>query len=295
MADKTAGRAHLVTKYRIIFLLTVVPIYVGVLYPAIAQNFEGAMKGRIGQEEVTVFADGSVQVTAKLRKEFDRSFNIELLVQSAQERFALETNIIAVANFKEAFEVQKRHTYRRDGYLFVRIECGGGNVWRGDRNVVFSLRSGRLQRLGEVAAGERDSFKKSRRDGFFYDIYDKFEDNRMTDHASAPIFELVLYEQDRRLKADLPRTWLHNQSVFKKKAAKIDAVMGDKSLKTSTRDRILPALIISNAVIAKYCEKKEEASKLNELAAAYLNEEGQELFRQILDDVKPGEYPLPPL
>ncbi|HEY3276752.1 MAG TPA: hypothetical protein VGJ94_09040 [Syntrophorhabdaceae bacterium] len=278
-----------------IFLLIMVPIYVGVFYPAIAQNFEGARKERIGQEGVTVFADGSVQVTAKLREEFERPFNIELLVQSAQERFAIETNIIAVANVKEAFEVQERHTYRRDGYLFVRIECGGGNASRCDRNVVFSLRSGRLQRLGEVAAGERDSFKKSGRNGFFYDIYDKFENNRMTDHASAPIFELVLYEQDGRLEADLPRTWLHNQSMFKKKAAKIDAVMADKSLKASIRDPILSALIISNAVIAKYCEKKEEASKLNELAASYLNEEGQELFRQILDEVKPGEYPLPPL
>jgi hypothetical protein len=99
----------------------------------------------------------------------------------------LRTFIVRVGNCQEALAVQKKHTRWKGTYLFVRSECGGGNAWRCDRDAIFTARSGRLVQLGEVYAGARNTSYRSYRNGCFWDVYDKLENNALTGRATAPL------------------------------------------------------------------------------------------------------------
>ena len=51
-------------------------------------------------------------------------------------------------------------------------------------------------------------------------------------------------------------------------------------------------MILSNAVLAKYCERRAEAAEMEKLAKACLPERPLNLLREIVGQVIPGEYPL---
>jgi hypothetical protein len=117
----------------------------------------------------------------------DDCHDFELKVRDGDTVLSLRTFIVRVGNCQEALAVQKKHTRWKGTYLFVRSECGGGNAWRCDRDAIFTARSGRLVQLGEVYAGARNTSYRSYRNGCFWDVYDKLENNALTGRATAPL------------------------------------------------------------------------------------------------------------
>ena len=178
------------------------------------------------QSEPMPVLQGPVMVTMAPLK--DDCHDFELRVCHGQTVFRLRTFIVGVNNCREALAVQKNHTRLKGPYLFVRLECGGGNAWRCDRDAIFTERSGRLVKLGEVYAGSRNTSYRPYRDGCFWDVYDKLENNALTGHATAPFLWIALDEERGYLKANLPRTWKRNFVATGKTGLKLTPSSGAK-------------------------------------------------------------------
>lgn len=173
----------------------------------------------------------------------------------------------------------------KGGYLFVRLECGGGNAWRFNREQVFALRQGRLVHIGEILGGQRDE-KPGRyyEDGWFIDLYDKFELNSLVGHAFAPgitLHERVVFDH---LEVDLKRTWLENQKDFDDNTLRFSGVEPGDEL-----EDIQP--LLHNAVIAKYCRRDDELQAVLGLAKAHLDRDRLQRLIKIPSEVVPGELP----
>lgn len=220
----------------------------------------------------------------------DDCHDFELRVCHGQTVFRLRTFIVGVNNCREALAVQKNHTRLKGPYLFVRLECGGGNAWRCDRDAIFTERSGRLVKLGEVYAGSRNTSYRPYRDGCFWDVYDKLENNALTGHATAPFLWIALDEERGYLKANLPRTWKRNFGSYRKNRAEIDTLIRGKGDKSS-RIRRLSEVILSNAVLAAYCGRDNEVAEMKRIAKDRLPQASFKLFLDMLEDVVPAEYP----
>jgi hypothetical protein len=220
----------------------------------------------------------------------DDCHDFELKVRYGDTVFSLRTFLAGVDDCQGALAVQKKHTRWGKPYLFVRSECGGGNAWRCDRDAIFKARSGQLVRLGEVYAGSRNTLYRSHRNGYFWDIYDKLENNALTGHATAPFFWIALDEEEGHLKPNLPRTWKENAGRYMANRAEIDALIRDEGDKSS-RIRRLSELILSNAVLAAYCGRDKEAAEIRRIAKHYLPQESFKLFLEMLENVSSAEYP----
>lgn len=233
-----------------------------------------------------------VQVTAEILKEEPPAegmggiCELKITVEKGRNKFDRRTFLVNADNREAAFALIRKGTRWKDGYLFVRTECGGGNMWRCNRDVVFSLRGEGLRVLGDLFAGDRDVPAVSWKDGYFWDIYDKFEMNGLTDHVAAPAFLVALKDEGGVLKADLRRTWLRNLPDFTRRAAEIGA------LKAGRRQRDLESAILANTVLARYCAQKKEAEKMERLAVRHFAPADLKLFRELIAHVEAGEYPI---
>ena len=166
----------------------------------------------------------------------------------------------------------------------------GGNAWRCDRDAIFTAKSGHLVQLGEVYAGSRNTSYRPYRDGCFWDVYDKLENNSLTGHATAPFFWMALDEKGGHLRANITRTWKRNFDSYRKNRAEIDALITGKGDRSS-RIRRLSEIILSNAVLAAYCGRDNEVVEIKRIAEDHLPQESFKLFLGILEDVSPAEYP----
>ena len=231
--------------------------------------------GNTGEREERVILREPVHVVARITKqhpatrEISGSCELDVTVQQGEEKYSRSTWLTGMNTAGQAFDTIKKGT-RWDGkYLMVRTECGGGNAWRCNRDVIFTLASDRLRFLGEVFGGGREKPARSREGMYFGDIYDKFEMNGLTDHATAPAFWLALYEKDGELKADLSLTWLRNRDDFQRRTREIEDFVKGRGAKAGAEEGIR-APFLSNAVLAKYCERRDEAARLVKLAEAHL-------------------------
>jgi hypothetical protein len=250
--------------------------------------------GKRQQPEERVIIRKPIPVIAKLTKEqppskeTGGSYEFDLTVGEGKEKFTRSTCIISVDSVDQAFKAIKKGTRWNGKYLFVRTECGGGNAWSCNRDAIFMLRAGRVHSLGDVFGGDRENPARSYKDGYFWDIYNKFEMNGLTDHATAPAFRLALLEKAGELQPDLPRTWLRNRSDFQSRMTEIGAFIKTDGKKHDRKE--LVHLVLSNAVLAKYCERKNEVGKMQKLAEVHFEPGRLNAFRTIMRQVEPGEY-----
>ena len=242
-----------------------------------------------------IILSDSVKVTATLNNPpDDEPFEAELTIERGNDRFRISTSIYGAKDQDEAISVLKRVTGWKEGYLFVREDCGGGNAWRCDLDHVFAIRQGRLNHLGEVAAGMPwDSLVGKYKDGYFTDIYNKFEINDLTSHAHAPGMTLFLQEKGGHLQVNLEYTCLQNREVFMEDAAKIAGNRGKEFADENSRAVYLIPPILSNAVYAKYCRRGTELSHIMRVAKSVLTKHELQKFLAILAQVVPGEKPEP--
>ena len=150
-------------------------------------------------DDLTVILQKPVKVTAKDINGSEKDiYQLELGIEYGDDRFKFRTILFQIASFKKAIQYQRTRTHWQGHYLLVGYERGGGNASRGYLDTVFVLRNGKLQYVGEVDA---DSFANR----FFKDTYDKFEGNKLTSHAEAPVLRLVLEEKGGRFVVNLEK------------------------------------------------------------------------------------------
>lgn len=238
--------------------------------------------------EFTILAD-KVKVTAT-QEGVPNDFMFALTVAHGDQRFTLSTALtIGVRNQQDAIMAMKKTMGWKGDYLFIREECGGGNIWRCNLNHVFALREGRLIYIGEVAGEERIAPCPSFKDGYFIDVYDKLECNDLTCHARAPAIRLIMKEKRGRFHVVLQRTWQANLQQFLENMAEIREMLANAHEEPPELSGIAD-LLLFNAALAKYCKRHKEFDQIIRMAQAGSSEKGKQIL-QILAEVVPGELP----
>ncbi|HEX5464823.1 MAG TPA: hypothetical protein VFW88_08925 [Burkholderiales bacterium] len=223
-----------------------------------------------------------------------RFFPFALTVSHGGRSFTFRTLLIAVADRHQALAVLRQTIGWKDGYLFVRQECGGGNRWRCDVDQVFALRDGRLIHIGEQLGGRREQGPGAFfHDGYFTDVYDRFESNDLTSHAGAPSFTIYIKENNGSFVVDLTRTWAGNRDAFKRDRNEIPRVAQNHEMDPRTRAETLASLLLHNAILARYCLKPHLLAQTMWNAADMLPPGKQKIFKRIVGGVLPGQLPSP--
>jgi hypothetical protein len=223
-----------------------------------------------------------------------RYFPFTLTVARGDQSFAYRTLIVAVADEDEAIGVLRQTIGWKDNHLFVREECGGGNMWRCDVDHVFALRGGRLVPLGEEIGGSRSQGPGALyRNGYFVDMYDRLENNSLTTHAGAPSFALYLKESGGALAVDLDRTWKEGRAGYERNRKEIARIEANRAIDPRARDETLASLLLHNAALAAYCGRKAELEQTMRDAQRLLPAERRAAFEAVVRQVQPGELPAP--
>ncbi len=227
--------------------------------------------------------------------------NITLTLEQETRRFTLATRQTRVASAEEAVERQRIVTGWKEGYLFVRDSCGGGNAWRCDRDHVFTLVADKkgndeLVYVGAVASGEDCNEPGcALEDGVFTDIYDGLEANALTTHADAPAPIIGLSEQGGRFVADLDLTWDMNQERY---TAGLRC-LADQTGNACT-ERVTPKnALLFNALLAQYTGRRDELAAFRLFTRGVMCEGLDEAgclpvlaeFERIITKVMPGSLP----
>ncbi len=232
---------------------------------------------------------GEVTVTGRPIEDFPPWLIVfQITARHAREQFRWSTGVWGAGKPQDGIALLRKATAWKSGYLFVPESTGGGNAWRVSREHVLAIRAGHLVHLGEILAGEHGP-GSGYEAGYFGDVYDKFELNELTDHASAPWFQVFSREKDGGLTVDLEYTWQQDAAQFAKTSAEIRG----KTAPGSSPDwrRFVGADILSNAVLAKYCRRDAELKETMRIAEAELDAKQLRILNEILSRVVPGELP----
>jgi len=233
-----------------------------------------------------VVLDSIARVTARPRSrpgEFPVVF--DLRVTHASERWAFTTAVLE-DSLPRALGVLRRTTGWKDGYLFVRSDCGTGALWKCRSEVVFALRGRRLVALATLPA-RGDAVGTSLRDSVFRDLHADFEANALTTHAGAPGFAVLLRDAGGRLVADTALTWAWNARKFERNdslaraTARFDSTDWDRA--------VTPRF--ENALLAKYCGRTAELAATVREARRTLPPAVFALFDAELARLEPGALP----
>jgi hypothetical protein len=230
---------------------------------------------------------GDVRVTARLVEDLQVVYGFDIAAEHAGDRYTWSTVVRAKCAADAISELRKQTGWKL-GYLFVPESTGGGTAWRVSREHVFALRAERLAHVGEVLAGG-DAPGSGYEDGCFADIYDKFEMNDLTDHASAPGVLMYSRDKDGSLVVDMDYTWEQNCERFAESMAQI--ARATRASSKPEEGWHMVADILSNAVTAKYCRRAAELKQMMRIAEARLDPKHLRILKDIVADVSPGELP----
>ena len=211
-----------------------------------------------------------------------------------QQAYSYRTRLVAVDDLAAAVAILRRTIGWRGGYLFARRECGGGNAWRCDVDLIFALREGRLVRIGEQIGGTRSQAPGAAfRNGHFVDVYDRLEINDLTTHAGAPRFRIYLVDRDGRLAADLAYTWRRDSRRFDSNRRELARIERDTSLDPPARRESVASLLLHNAALARYCRQAAPLDQTDRDAKRLLAPADYATFRRLVASVEPGQLPRP--
>lgn len=214
-------------------------------------------------------------------------YDFEILVTYGKNQFKIPSIIIGVKNIDEAVSQIKESTGWKDNYFFVPSECGGGTAWRCNTEHVFSIQKGELIHIGEVkSSGSKPG--SSYVNEYFYDIYDRLEENGLTSHVDSPVIDIVMEEKGGRFIVDLERTWQKNHNQYKQNLEDMKQLKGEKYDKSS-KERIIVKAVLFNAVLAKYCRHQKEFENAVQEAKSSFRDDKFRIIEDVLTKVVPGE------
>ena len=226
-----------------------------------------------------VFADSVVP---------NRPPEIRLEIHAGDACWQTTTSPFGMHDTAETLAHHERVIGWKGRYLFVRTECGGGNAWKCDQELVFARQGPRLAMLGRLAPSA-DGIGTSYRDGRFYDMDVDWELNDVTSHAGAPAFPLVLRDAGGRLVVDLDASWKAAEAGYRQNQSAVQALRDS----TPTPDVVITRrdLLFGNAVTAAYFRRPAELVETLAEARRTVDPATYAMFEQTVDAVHPGALP----
>lgn len=204
--------------------------------------------------------EGPVRVTAEavVRSDIGGRYALDYRLEKGSRCYELESFTFA-QSAKEALALAPKTVGWKGGYLFVLVECDGGNHWKCQTQEVFSIHSGELTPLGSL--GGMDDARRAPgscfHSGVFHDLDADLEGSDWAScHAGAPQVHLVLRDAGGRFAGDLQRSWERNHAVYEYYTK---VWMGLRDSTSSFRvDGWRGDALFNIAAIAKYCGQQKE-------------------------------------
>jgi len=188
----------------------------------------------------------------------------------------------------EAIAHLKRVIGWKSGYLFVRTECGGGNAWKCEQELVFAKRGGNIRPLARLAP-RADGIGTSLRNGRFHDYDVDWEINDVTSHAGAPAFPLVMRDDGEAMVVDPEASWKEAETGYRRNLGAVAALRdsaASPAVQITRRD-----LLFGNAVVAAYFRRPADLVAAMEEARRTLDPETVLRIQRVVDGVHPGALP----
>jgi len=283
-------------KKKIISIISFVSItIVTILFLWLHNNAfkEYPVKIDLGNNKYSILK-GAVNVDAVIEDEHTKDddssrpnvYSATLYIGKGNETYQFVTVCIDYGNISEVIDTLQKSIKWKGKYFLVPTSCGGGNSWRCEEMHIFIINDNHLQKIGEATIDTRDDCIN----GKFHIIYDKFEGNNLTSHASAPAFTIFMHEVDGKLIANLSETWAQNQDNYKQYQMELDSLESDSNVKAiDLEGRVRP--LFNNMILSKYCQRQDEFNKLNLIANRILNQDIKTILDSTLTIVIPGELP----
>lgn len=209
---------------------------------------------------VTVHPDASLSSSEPL------SFFYLIELRDRKKTVRLETALAGVSELKSALERLRQAVAWTPPYLFVQLECGGGNAWACNKVMIFKVDDGVATHL--VSVGTQDGRATDVFNGhYFIDVYDKLELAPGFSHHESPWFSLAIEDTAQGLVVSAEATWLLNHHHYRRSS------------------------VFTQAVLAKYCGKQHELQGLLESALPNLTSADATLLFKTLDAIVPIELP----
>jgi len=215
-------------------------------------------------------------------------FDFVITVEDGHTSQCIQTLLIAVHGLADAVGVLRSTTTWLAPYLVVRSECGGGNAWACNKEIVFKVTGGHAFRIGAFAVGDDRLPGLSLREGYFVDTYDKLELRAGMCHACSPRFEVAIGEEGGQLAVLPDVTWSINRPQYERFQALINSwLCGGLEA-----DHEVLGAVLNNAALAKYCGRDRDLSLTLEQLAARLDDDHRAWLCKVLDQVTVSELPV---
>lgn len=231
-----------------------------------------------------------VEVTASFNTGDAGVYFAQISVHNGPIAYLVDTTLHANSRTAAEHVLSAQVRYRAP-HLLVRSYCGGGTTWRCESTHVFKVADNSVMRMG-MLAGAPDTVLRG---NYFQDVYDKLEQQidgpaDGLSHDASPTFVVALMDDNNRLAVNGTLTWQINQSRWRSNAGLLTATEPAKQWSEAQWQDFMSALI-SNAALARYCERQAELTALLAEFEPKLDLSHRRMLTDALSRVVPAELP----
>ncbi len=215
-----------------------------------------------------------------------------IVVRYGADQFKYGTQIFC--SDKESWtEWIKKGVGWKGKYLLV-LNDGSGTDWRAATDAVLMLRGGELVEVGSIARNHQDNddpLGPGYHDGFFHDVFDKFEGDVGGFGSKGVGWPITMREANGKFVVDLDRTWAENEARIRTNEAYAVQMMKEVARDKWWPDDLL-ATLGENVLIAKYCRREQEAAIRLQRARKVMDKQQRSRLSDMLKELVPGELPF---
>jgi hypothetical protein len=242
-----------------------------------------AVTGRTASADELALLDTPVKVTATFNALDEGGFAAQIGVHNGPIAQLVHT-VLRVDTASNAQRLLRKQVQWRAPYLFVHSSCGGGRSLQCEGEAVFKLVDGTATRLGDVIGTAPAVYAQ----GDFVDVYDKLEGRLGLTLEPIPSFLIVLDDVNGKLAVNSAATWAGNAATWRIQA---DQPAGTQPGAGNTTEAPYLAALISNAALARYCNRTDELQELLNNAKTTLNSDQLRMVTDAISKVVPLELP----
>ncbi len=226
-----------------------------------------------------------VKVTASLNARDEGGYAAQIGVHNGPIAQLVST-VVSASTQTEAERLLRKQVLWRAPYLFVHSSCGHGRNLRCEGETVFKVAEGAAMRLGDVIGTAPAVYSQ----GQFLDVYDKLEGQLRVAPELTPRFVIVLDDAGRQFAVNAAATWSGNADTWRVHTGRLAVTRPGSTWSESELSEYLYALV-SNAALARYCNRHNELQQLLNDAQRVLSAGQLRTVADALSKVAPLELP----
>jgi hypothetical protein len=239
----------------------------------------------VTQAAEIILLDAPIKVTATLNARAEGGYTAQIGVHNGP--IAQLVNTAVTANTQPDAElVLRKQVQWHTPYLFVHSSCSYNRSLRCEGETVFKLADASVLRLGDLIGTAPAVYNR----GHFLDVYDKLEGQLHLAPGLTPSFVIVLDDVGRQFAVNAAVTWSSNADAWQQRARQLAAAHPDMDWPEPELAQYLSALV-SNAALARYCNRQDELQKLLNAAQSVLAFGQLRMVTDALSKVVPMELP----